>query len=233
MQGDWSQASTASIAQACAEQTRGERAEGTRADPCFELFKRAFSRHADQDAWQAILVKYARLIKMWLGGWESEDAVQDVFLRFWRAQQGAEGSFESRFPNIHTVMGYLQRCAFAERFERSRAYKREQLLLERLQGDPRAGEIVGALPGPDPADVALRELLRGKLKTDFERIVFELSYEYGLAPRDIYAMRADLFGSAQAVGRVKENLLKRLRRDVEVREWMGDGGGKADGSNVQ
>jgi DNA-directed RNA polymerase specialized sigma24 family protein len=231
MQGDWSQASTASVAQACAEQTREERVSGTRADPCFELFKRAFSNPADQDAWQAILAKYERLIKAWLGGWDSEDAVQDVFLRFWRAQQGAGGTFESRFPNIRAVMGYLQRCAFAERFERSRAYKREKLLLERLQGEPRVGEIVGALSGPDPSHVGLRELLRGKLKTDFERIVFELSYVYGLAPRDIYAMRTDLFGSAQAVGRVKENLLKRLRRDKEIREWVG--GGKPGGSDVQ
>jgi hypothetical protein len=79
------------------------------------------------------------------------------------------------------------------------------------------------MPQPDPAEVGLRELVRGKLKTDFERIVFELSYEYGLAPRDIYAMRTDLFGSPQAVGRVKENLLKRLRRDAEIREWLGDG----------
>jgi len=222
MQGDWSQTSTASVAQACTEQTRGMRVLGTQADPCFELFKRAFCCPADQDAWNAILFKYERLIKTWLGGWESEDAVQDVFLRFWRAQQGAEGAFGSRFPNIRTVMGYLQRCAFAERFERSRAHKREQLLLERLQADPRADEILGALPGPDSAEAGLRDLLRAKLKTDFERIVFELSYEYGLAPRDIYAMHTDLFSSAQAVCRVKENLLKRLRRDAEIREWMGD-----------
>jgi DNA-directed RNA polymerase specialized sigma24 family protein len=163
------------------------------------------------------------LIKTWLGGWDSEDAVQDVFLRFWRAQQGAEGEFDTRFPNIRTVMGYLQRCAFAERFERSRAYKREQLLLERLRGDSRIDEILGIQRGPDPAETYLRDLLRGKLKTDYERIVFELSYEYGLAPRDIYAMHKDLFSSAQAVCRVKENLLKRLRRDAEIREWMGDG----------
>lgn len=223
MQSDWSQTSTASVAQACAEQTRGMRMSGTRSDPCFELFKRAFCCPADQDAWNAILAKYERLIKTWLGGWDSEDAVQDVFLRFWRAQQGAEGAFGSRFPNIRTVMGYLQRCAFAERFERGRAYKREQLLLERLQGDAGVDEILGALPEPDPAEAGLRDLLRGKLKTDFERIVFELSYEYGLAPRDIYAMHTDLFGSAQAVCRVKENLLKRLRRDKEICEWMDDG----------
>jgi DNA-directed RNA polymerase specialized sigma24 family protein len=223
MQRDWSQASTGSVAQACAEQARGVRVSGDQADPCFELFRRAFSCPADQDAWNAILVKYERLIKTWLGGWDSEDAVQDVFLRFWRAQQGAEGEFGARFPNIRTVMGYLQRCAFAERFERGRAHKREQLLLERLQDDSCVDAVLGARRGHDPGEAHLRDLLRGKLKTDFERIVFELSYEYGLAPRDIYAMHTDLFSSAQAVRRIKENLLKRLRRDAEIREWMGGG----------
>lgn len=220
MQTHWSQTSTSSVARACAEQASRPSSPHGQADPCYELFRRAFCCPVDQDAWAAILVQYQRLIGLWLGRWISEDAVQDVFFRFWRAQQGAKGAFTCRFPNIRTVMGYLKRCAFAERFERDRAKKRQQQLLDRLQDDARVLEVPLARSGPDPIEVHLRNMVRAKLKTDVERIVFELSYGYGLAPRDIYAMHAGLFSDVRAVCRVKENLIKRLRRDADIRAWL-------------
>ncbi len=41
----------------------------------------------DDEAWQAILDQYRRLVYHWLGDLASDDAVQEVFLGFWQAQR--------------------------------------------------------------------------------------------------------------------------------------------------
>jgi DNA-directed RNA polymerase specialized sigma subunit len=70
----------------------------------------------------------------------------------------------------------------------------------------------------------LKAQIRSRLKDERERVVFELSYHYGLPPREIYERRPELFTDAKEVSRIKENLLKRLRRDKSLREWWDHGG---------
>jgi DNA-directed RNA polymerase specialized sigma24 family protein len=231
---------TKDLAMACAQRISYQRTPARAFAPCYELFRRALAPSPDNDAWQAILNQYHRLVLLWLGQYASEDTVQEVFLRFWKAQQGAMSPFASRFPNIRAVMGYLKRCAIVVRTEAWREEEGRRILWLRLC-DAAQVELVLARAQPDHghAGFHFNQLVLSRLKDDRERAVFEGTYYHDLAPREIQAERPDLFPDVRAVHRVKENLLKRLRRDQELEEyWANDyaeddgDGGKTAGSPV-
>ena len=212
--------STEDLARACAQHSSRQRTPVCEPDPCYELFRRAFAPCPDDDAWQFILNQYWGLVSFWLGQHASEDTIQEVFLRLWKAQQGATPPFATRFPTIRAVMGYLKRCAIAVRIEAWREEERRQLLWERLRDATRL-ELVLAHTWPDQAHASFdcKQLILARLKDEAERVVFELTYYYDLTPAEIQAERTDLFPDVRTVHRIKENLLKRLRRDRELREW--------------
>lgn len=213
--------STRDLARACAQRSSRRRAPLSDPDPCYELFCRACTLPSDEDAWDAIVAQYRRLVLCWLGQYGSDDTVQEVFTRFWQAQEGAEIPFTSRFPNIQSVMGYLKRCAVTVRIETWRAEERYQGLLDRLQ-DARVARLVLARVQPGQADLDFRQSIRAKLADEEEQVVFTLTYYYDLSPREIQAERPDLFPDTRRVHRVKENMLKRLRRDPDVGAWWPD-----------
>ncbi|MCP4541423.1 MAG: sigma-70 family RNA polymerase sigma factor [Chloroflexi bacterium] len=213
--------STTDLAHACAQQASRRHTSTPEFDFCYELFRRAFASLPDNIAWQAILNQYQRLITHWLGQHATEDAVQDVFIRFWKSQQGAV--FASRFSNIRTVMGYLKRCAVTVRIESGRAEEKRHKLAEKLSSLADEAQLVAAqTPASQThAEIDFKQFVLSKLKDEREQAVFELTYYYNLTPREIQAERPDLFPNARTVYRVKENLLKRLHRDPEFRERRG------------
>ena len=221
--------STKDLARACAQQASRRRAPAREPAPCYELFCRAFAPSPDEDAWQAILNQYRRLVSHWLGQHASEDTIQDVFLRFWKAQQDAASSFTAHFSNIGAVMGYLKRCAVTVRIEAGREAERQHRLWERLRDASLVKLVLArAQAGREHTDSDYKQLMLSRLKDEKERAVFEGTYYYSLTPREIQAMRPDLFPDAKAVSRVKENLLKRLRRDRELEEYWNSHRGKSD-----
>ena len=72
--------STEELAQACAQQASRDSQVSPEPDPCYELLCRAFADPPDDDAWQAILKQYQRLVRYWLGQHADEDTVQGVFI---------------------------------------------------------------------------------------------------------------------------------------------------------
>ena len=232
--------SVEALARACAQQASRQGTPAVEPDPCYELFRRAFDLPPDDSAWQAVLSQYHRLISYWLGQYGSEDTVQEVFVRFWKAQRAAAFSFTARFPNIGAVMGYLKRCALTVRFEAGREEERWRALQERLCDAMLVETILGhVVPDRSHEDFDYRPIVLARLADEREQAVFELAYRCDLAPREIQAERPDLFPDVRAVYRVKENLLKRLRRDPDLRQWWarcqrhtGEHGGNAAGSPV-
>ena len=210
--------STQDLARACAKQA--SRQQASEPDPCYELFRRAFASPPDADAWQAILDQYHRLVLLWLGQYAGDDTTQEVFLRFWKTQRNAASPFTARFPNIGAVMGYLKSCAAAVRIEAWRDEDRQRRLCERLR-DASSVKLILAHVQPNRRHTSLdfQEIVLSKLKDERERAVFEGTYYYDLAPRHIQAERPDLFPNVRTVYRVKDNLLRRLRRDQELREY--------------
>lgn len=188
--------------------------------PCYELFRRAFESAQGNEAWEAILNQYRRLVAHWLGQYASEDTIQEVFVHFWQAQKNADAAFSTRFPNIRAVMGYLKLCALSVRFDAGRAVEQQRILQEHLRNAAQL-ELVLMRSRPEHSDVHFKQFVVSFLKDERERVVFELTYYYGLAPREIQAERPDLFPNTRVVHRVKENLLKRLRRSQELKDlWF-------------
>jgi DNA-directed RNA polymerase specialized sigma24 family protein len=208
------------LAQDCAQAQASPRsAPPNEEDACYELFRRAFASPSDEDAWQAIVDQYRRLVWHWLGQHASDDTLQDVLLRLLRAGRKTSPPFSTRFPDSPSIMGYLKACAASVRVEAWRAEERQRQLWQQLS-DKALVEAVAARSAPQRGhdDFHFKQLVLSKLKDERERIVFELSYYYGLAPRQIQAERADIFPDASAVNRVKHNILKRLRRDPDLNE---------------
>ncbi|MGB0386977.1 MAG: hypothetical protein ACPGWR_19350, partial [Ardenticatenaceae bacterium] len=68
----------------------------------------------------------------------------------------------------------------------------------------------------------IREQIQSRLKDDEERLVYYLSFESGLKPRQIAEKYAKQFENAKQVSRIKERIVKRLRDDLQLRSlWEG------------
>ncbi len=214
------------LAQACADQTSRRHTPQREVDPCYELFRRAFASPPDQEAWEAILEQYNRLIWLWLGQHASDDACQEVFLRFWRAQINAEEPFVARFPNTTAIMGYIKRCAGTVRIQAIREKNKQKKLLECLQDGAQVELILTRtrqIKSEQWKD-DFKALILSKIKDESERLVFELSYHYAMPPREICEEYPQLFTTTRDVYGVKDNLIRRLRRDEDLKEWWIDGG---------
>jgi hypothetical protein len=75
-------------------------------------------------------------------------------------------------------------------------------------------------------EIAVQEMVtlaRKRLSGEKEQHLFLASFEWGLKPREIVARWPHLFEDIQEVYRLKENILKRLRRDGDL-EALWDGG---------
>ncbi len=217
--GVWSDLSIADLARLCGRHQSREVSRVYAIGHCYELFRRAVVER-DDAAWQAVISIYRRLVLYWLGPHADEDTLQEVFLRFWQLHRHRSPPFTTRFPNIGAVMGYLKQCAIAVRIEAGRAQERERRLWERVRRAAvlEAVVIIEAYETPQDDRPNIREAILSRVQSERERVVFEGTYHHGLAPREIQARWPDLFPTKQDVYRVKEKLLKRLRRDKELRK---------------
>ena len=221
----------ASIAHRCTRETEAffqRRAH----DPayCYELFRRAIVDRC-QPAWDVIYAQYRPLVAGWVerhpafafSGEEVQFFVNRAFEKMWAALDAAKFA---RFPNLKSLLRYLQMCVHSAIVDQSR--KAEQAaasvpvesLAERSVAD-----------GPRHDDPALAEVYRqefweqinARLNDERERRVVYGSFVLGLKPRELHARYQDSFGDVKDVYRVKENVLARLRRDGELAEILGIG----------
>jgi DNA-directed RNA polymerase specialized sigma24 family protein len=208
------------LARDCAQQTSRRHTPPRELDPCYKLFRQACVSQCE-DAWQAIIVQYRRLVLYWLGQYGDDDNCQEVFLRFWKGQQTNDPPFTIRFENTSAIVGFLKSCAVTTRIECWQKEDRRREVKKMLRGVAQR-DLVHAPSYRDDVGLDFKSLILSKLKNDQERFLFELMYYYNLKPRDIQAERPDVFPDMRTVYRVKENLLKRLRRDAELQECWAD-----------
>ena len=209
-----------------AERCRQEMAKSRRKQPaddryCFELFRRAIVQQ-DQQAWEAVFHQYRRLVYSWIGAShpEAEDLVNEVFTRF--LQRITLDEFQRRFHHLGGVLGYLQVCAKNLVINRWRCQEREKKILAIL-GDTRP--IIRSPESEALENIARQELaahINTRLRDERERLVFYLSYELGLKPKEIRERYPDKFESPKDVSRIKERVLERLRRDPWLLKLWGE-----------
>jgi DNA-directed RNA polymerase specialized sigma24 family protein len=214
----------AELARCCAEEMARYR-RGQCSDPryCYELFRCALVEQ-DEEAWAAVYSQYHRLVCRWLGDapGDPDGLVNETFERLWRAIP------PDRFGDFSTLGGileYLKRCARCVAVDARRREERkqaEEAALARMQ-------VWGGGKKPSLSEQALDaivgeqliEYARERLHGLGEKLAFHASFEWNLRPGAIAERWPDIFASAREVSRIKERILRRLRRDEGLRALLG------------
>jgi DNA-directed RNA polymerase specialized sigma24 family protein len=196
---------------------------------CFELFRRAIMDH-NQRAWEFVYAQYQPLVTGWVkrhsafptSGEEVQYFVNRAFEKMWVAL--TPNKF-SRFPNLKSLLRYLQMCVHSVIVDQMRVA--EQSVVG-VQVEALAAE--GRARGPGVENQALARVQRqdfwdqinARLRNEKERRVVYGSFVLALKPRELYAQFGETFCDVNEVYRVKENILARLRRDTELQELLGE-----------
>lgn len=196
---------------------------------CFELFKRAINDHNEQ-AWQFIYDQYRPLVAGWVERHslfaateeETQYFVNRAFEKMWAAITPAK--FE-KFPNLKSVLSYLQMCVHSVLVDYVRSGE-QALLIDQ--------EDLARIPDTETSNVerkvsrqvereALWRWLNEQLNNDKERRVIYGTFVLAMKPRDLYAEFSEEFNGVNEVYRVKENIMARLRRNDELKKMLDTG----------
>jgi DNA-directed RNA polymerase specialized sigma24 family protein len=197
---------------------------GRFSDPryCYELLRWALAEQ-DEEAWAAVYSQYHGLVRCWLGDapGDPDALVNEAFERLWRA---IPPDRSAEFPTLGSILEYLKRCARCVAIDARRREERKQAVeaaLARLH-------VLGAGGKPSPSEQALDaivseqliECAMERLHSLGERLVFRASFEWDLRPGMIAERWPGIFASAREVSRIKERILRRLRRDDGIRALL-------------
>ncbi len=200
---------------------------------CFELFRRAIVER-DQRAWELVYVQYRPLVAGWVNrhsafpatGEEVQYFVNRAFEKMWVALGSAKFK---QFSNLKSLLRYLQMCVHSVILDQARAAEQSVVgvQVEALAAKSRAS-------GPTVENQALDRVHRQelwdqinvRLRNEKERRVVYGTFVLALKPRELYAQFRETFRDVKEVYRVKENVLARLRRDAELREFLVRDAGK-------
>lgn len=221
------QMSVADLAQKCAQETN---LYFTHHDYdssyCFELFRRAI-RNNDERALELIIIQYQPLVARWVDRWmakhpdfplaneEAQDFIAQAFERFWISFTPAK--FD-KSQSLAAVLRYLQMCvngAITDAWRKSRRIQLEQ--------EPRDEEQELSEPESTPEELLQRDefwqLIKKKSKDPKEYTVVYASFSLALSPREILAEYPGLFSDIKEIYQLKANLLDRLERDEEMKDF--------------
>lgn len=218
------------VAQDCAQQTdRFFRRLDYDPRYCFELFRRALLER-NQQAYALLYQQYQALVAGWVERHPSFPALDEevqyfvnrAFEKMWRALTPAK--FE-RFPDLKSLLSYLKLCAGSAVLDHARAGK-----LEMVDEEPADLGVAGSDTQVDPEQVTVSQVQRQefwqlvltRLADERERLVVYGSFVLALKPRELCAKYPQVFADVNEVYRVKQNVLERLRRDVELKQNLAE-----------
>jgi DNA-directed RNA polymerase specialized sigma24 family protein len=195
---------------------------------CVELLRRAILERS-QHAWELIYAQYRPLVAGWVArhsafpssGEEIEYFVNCAYEKFWIALTPDKFS---HFPDLKSLLRYLQMCVHSVIVDQARASAQPALS---LHADSLAEDETTTTDAPaGMLDLAQRQefwrWLETRLHNEKERQVIYGSFFLALKPRELYAQFQIHFRDVAEVHRVKENVLARLRRDVEIQRFFAE-----------
>ena len=193
---------------------------------CYELFRRALADGVEQ-AWELIYSQYSSLVAGWVKshplsqscGEEVQYFINEAFERLWKACRDEKFARFSKLPQLLT---YLKACVHGAL---SDYYRRK---VEPFPQNLFINEVVSESILPPPHLTVLEHeqrnefwsLLQKRLRNEKELLVIECCFALGLKPSEAYATYSQVFENQQEVYRVKDNLLRRLRRDDELKRFF-------------
>ena len=147
--------------------------------------------------------------------------VNRAFEKVWLAL--SPGKF-NRFPNLKSVLRYLQMCVHSVILDQVRR-------AEQPAANVQIGTLDANTNGTNPAvreqaldRIVRRELwdqINERLRNEKERRVIYGSFALGLKPGQLYSHFPQAFCNVTEIYRIKENVLARLRRDADLLELFG------------
>jgi len=218
------------LARNCAEETElffQHRDHDTRY--CFELFQRAI-RENDQYAWEIIFNQYQSLVTSWVRqhrGFESsgEDAQFFVIGAFAKISSILTAEKIDNFSDLKALLSYLKMCVHSviTDYKRKADQARLQVSLEEIQFEIKS-------PDPSPESTVFEKFdsktlwshLNEKLNDEKERLVMQGVFVLALKPRELCDYYEGSFENVEEVYRIKQNIFARLRRDNEIRKFLGE-----------
>ena len=217
----------ADLAQKCAQETDLFFAHhDSDSKYCFELFRRAIGNN-DERALEIVIVQYQPLVARWVDRWmgkhpdfpaindEAQDFIAQAFERFWVSYTPAK--FE-KSRSIAEILKYLQMCVHGAITDAWRKLRRLQLEQEMRDDEQEFSE-----PAPTPEELLQKDefwqLVRKKSKDPREYTVIYASFHLALSPREILAEYPNDFRDVKEIYQYKANLLERLERDDEFRDF--------------
>ena len=192
------------------------------------MFRRAIVER-DERAWELVYAQYRSQVASWVErhpafptcGEEAQYFVNRAFEKMWVA---VTPDRFSRFPDLQSLLRYLQMCTHSVVLDLVRAAENAIVPVE-----ADVASLGNGSGGPTVEDQVLagmhsQELwdkIEARLNDEKERRVVYASFVLALKPGQIYAESGDTFHDVREIYRVKENVLARLRRDVELKELFG------------
>jgi len=196
---------------------------------CYELFRRAILQQ-DEQAWGAIYSQYQRLVIHWVErnaafpncGEEAQFFMNRAFEKMW---QGITPEKFTTFEDLSSLLRYLQMCVHSVMvdFVRQKEHKLKLEAVEELTHQPPARGT--AVEDSITRTLTRKELwtwLQSQLKDEKEQVVVYGLFVLALKPRDLADLYPKVFADVKEIYRAKENLMARLRRSEELKEFLGD-----------
>ena len=208
------------LADACAEDSRRSATPTTAAySTCLELFRRAIQEH-DQQAWDLAFQQYRRIIISWVSrnpsfyatGEEADFFAHEAFARMW--EYLTPEKFD-RLSDLRSLLSYLKMCVNSTLVDYIRRLdKPEEELSETI---PHPQET-----GMEAADrERLWRMIEAQLHDDKEWLVVRGLFVLSYKPGELYSHYRSIFRDVREIYTIRENVLNRLRRDHNLKEFLG------------
>jgi DNA-directed RNA polymerase specialized sigma24 family protein len=218
------------LAQQCAQETDlyfKQKIHDTRY--CFELFRRAI-QEGSKAAWDLICIQYDALVTGWVtrhygfasSGEEAQDFVNEAFRKIFSTITAERFG---RFSDLGALLRYLKLCVHSVIVDFMRAT--DYANLSAWEETSENVRMEDPSPEEQAMDVSERqklwELLLPRLHDEKERLVIYGSFVLDLKPQELLDQFSNVFSSIDEIYRVKQNVIARLRRDIEFRKLFGMG----------
>lgn len=191
---------------------------------CYELFRRALAQR-DGAAFELLMLNYRGLTDSWVRrhpkfsqtGENAEIFANTAFERLWIAIPPARFG---RFPDLRSLLRYLQMCAHCSVADYMRSTQ-QTISLEVADGDAPPREPAAPDTGLSAAEKSeIWQAVASEMRTEKERIVLHGCYALDMKPSELYREHPTAFASVQDVYRTKQNVLERLRRNEALRRFL-------------
>lgn len=205
---------------------------------CYELFRRAFV-HGNELAWDCLYAQYQKLVLSWVTrhalyaglGEEADYFMNRAFEKMW---QGIPAENFEKFPNLKSLLRYLQMCTHAVMVDFARWKEQAHLWDRANQPDDGAEEYDPFAtimdPGMRPERTVARQEMQAILwqrlnelcNSEQEQLTIHSYFVLDLKPRQIYDLYREHFADVRDVSRTKDNFLARVRRNEDFKEFLED-----------